>query len=124
MTAKATRATSSCYRQEYFFGEEYQTCCRRVHIVPGAALVLLLDVFRLSIETAYFVSKIGYLDSLGWVQLAWAAVGFFAAIFAFNLSRYEYLWPIICLKVGSHRFGITDFMHFCKMELILFGVFN
>ncbi|KAI6243742.1 hypothetical protein M3Y99_00037900 [Aphelenchoides fujianensis] len=46
-----------------FFGEKYRTCFDRLHITDGAKVVLLVDLVKTVLETLFFSSKIGYLDS-------------------------------------------------------------
>jgi len=72
----------------YFFGEKYRTCLEYVHIVEAAKLVLLLDIIKLTLETAYFTSKIGYFDAVIVVQLAWAVIGICCAMIGFLPWRF------------------------------------
>lgn len=61
--------------------------------------MLLLDCFKLALETTYFSSlKIGRIDASGVVQLSWALVGVVCALIAFAKEDYRYLWPITSLK--------------------------
>ncbi|KAE9555935.1 hypothetical protein FO519_000791 [Halicephalobus sp. NKZ332] len=82
-----------------FFGEDVRACFDWFHIVDAAKIALSVDFVKISLEMIYFVSLVGYVDSLHVAHLIWALVAIWAAALGFIQERFFLFWPMIALKM-------------------------